>query len=211
MPNSEGGTICRTFPSSPTVAARRMGDRDGPSAAAAGRGGEGTRRTAHLSRWRGTDPAWVGTGVGTRWEQIVSPRDSPCPLVSPRNSLVCRGFPIRTGNAGPLGPPSTEPKVTGSNPVGRALEKALQSQNPGQPFQTRRRRVGTRWEQDSAGSSPGRACPDRARAWRDRASVPHLKLYERRPMNGTQLLLDHAVPSRGSLWPTDSRRWRWPA
>jgi hypothetical protein len=40
---------------------------------------------------------------------------------------------------------------------------------------------------------------------------PRLKLYERRAMNRAQLLLDHAVPSRGSLWPTDSSRWTWRA
>jgi hypothetical protein len=66
-----------------------------------------TRRTSNLLR---TDSrcarvsacglpigARVGTAVGTRWEQIVSPRGSPCPLVFPRNGSPCSGFPMRTG------------------------------------------------------------------------------------------------------------------
>jgi hypothetical protein len=119
-----------------------LGDRDGPSAAAAGPRWRRNSTDRTLSRWRGTDPAWVGTGVGTGWEQIVSPRDSSCPLMSPRNSLVCRGFPIRAGNGGPLGPPPTEPKVTGSNPVGRAREGLYRAKFAGIAT-GRRRRVGT--------------------------------------------------------------------
>ena len=49
-----------------------------------------------------------------------------------------------------------------------AFSKGSTEPNPGQHS----RRVGTRWEQDSAVSSLGRGCPDRGRAWRDRASVP---------------------------------------
>jgi hypothetical protein len=80
---------------------------------------------APLSAGAGPPQASVGTRVGTKWEQVVSPRGSSCPLVSLENQRLCREFPMRTGSTRPLGPPSTEPKVTGSNPVGRAKQDGL--------------------------------------------------------------------------------------
>ncbi len=48
----------------------------------------------------GPVPMGAGVGVGTRWEQIVSPRGSLCPLVSPRNLSLCREFLMERGIAG---------------------------------------------------------------------------------------------------------------
>jgi hypothetical protein len=78
----------------------RLGDRDGPSAAAAHCGGaRALTRLTHRRLTRASTQASVGTRVGTRWEQIVSPRGSSCPLVSPPKCAVCRGFRFRTGTA----------------------------------------------------------------------------------------------------------------
>ena len=103
-------------------------DRHGPSAGAADHGGGGAPNTARVSaragptalRWergweRGGSKSGPSVAVGVRL----------CPF---GNLALCREFPIRTGDAGPLGPPSTEPKVRGSNPLGRAAETALESQ-----------------------------------------------------------------------------------
>jgi hypothetical protein len=86
---------------------------------AADHGGGGAPNTARVSA-RGTDPA-------LRWErgwERGGSKSGPSVAVDVRlcpfgNLAFCREFPMRTGNAGPLGPPSTEPKVRGSNPLGR--------------------------------------------------------------------------------------------
>ena len=43
--------------------------------------------------------ASLGTAVGTRWEQIASSRGLSCPLMSPREVLMCREFRVGTGVA----------------------------------------------------------------------------------------------------------------
>ena len=166
-------------------------------------------------RWGlGRCVAQVPLGGNRGGNQVGTNRVPSWPLVSPRVTRENGGVQaIPRGERGSrlLGRPPTEPKVTGSNPVGRALDRALQGQ-----IQGNHSKLGAAgWEQDGNRTPPVRRQAERVRREQERGEIerrfPHLKLYERRPMNGAQLLLDHAVPSRGSLWPTDSRRWTWPA
>ena len=95
-------------------------------------------------------PALAPDRSGLRWEQGWEQRGSKsrlrmalavrsCPL---RNPLLCREFSMNTRHTGPLGPPSTEPKVRGSNPLGRAKEGAVVSQIPSRATAAWHRRVG---------------------------------------------------------------------
>src|SRR3954463_391286 len=59
-----------------------------------------------------------GNEVGT----IASSSGRSCPFVSLQKCRICRQFRGRNGVLAQVGRPPTEPKVTGSNPVGRAPE-----------------------------------------------------------------------------------------
>jgi hypothetical protein len=101
-----------------------------------------TDRTGKRSR--GTDPVFGGNrggnevGAKSRLRMALAVRS--CPL---GNLLLCREFSMKTRHTGPLGPPSTEPKVRGSNPLGRASETALESQILRRATAARHRQVGT--------------------------------------------------------------------
>jgi hypothetical protein len=59
------------------------------------------------------------------WEQggnkIASSRGRSCPVVSLQKCYICRHFAVGTGVLAQVGRPPTEPKVRGSNPLGRAF------------------------------------------------------------------------------------------
>jgi hypothetical protein len=78
----------------------RLGDCDGPSAGTAYRGRGGAPQPARVSARAGTIRASVGTGVGTRWEQIASPHDCCCPLVSSLESPAVQGIPDENTGCG---------------------------------------------------------------------------------------------------------------
>ena len=135
-----------------------LGDRDGPSAAAAGRVEKDS--TDRTPKKLGRDGPGLGGNRGgnrggNKWCPSVTPRVRSCPL-----RLACvQGIPHQDRNAGPLGPPPTEPKVTGSNPVGRALDKALQSQ-----IQGNHSKLGAAgWERDGNKTPPVRRQAERVR------------------------------------------------
>jgi hypothetical protein len=65
-------------------------------------------------------PALASSWVGTRWEQIASSRGLSWPLVSSREIALCRQFGVGRGDRVQVEAPPTEPKVRGSNPLGRA-------------------------------------------------------------------------------------------
>jgi hypothetical protein len=97
-----------------------------------------------------------------------------------------------------LGLPTTEPKVWGSNPYGRAHRRGTTAPNPGQRSNLRApggNEVGTGLRRFVG----GQACPDRARAWRDRASVHAPVALPGAPAWPGRVLLDEAAPSHGSF------------
>jgi hypothetical protein len=78
--------------------------------------------------------AWVGIGANTGGNEVGTNRVPSWLSVSARVSpewVALQPISDEDRDCGPLGRPPTEPKVSGSNPDGRALEKALQSQISG--------------------------------------------------------------------------------
>ena len=74
--------------------------------------GEALARDRSGLRW---EQGWEQGGSKSRLRMALAVRSCP-----PRNPLLCREFSMNARHTGPLGPPSTEPKVRGSNPLGRA-------------------------------------------------------------------------------------------
>ena len=120
---SHGARNVRTFGSVARIprhrSRARLGDRDGPSAAAAQSGDGRGRKGARISVLTRPNRAWVGTGVGTRGtDRVLAWPLVSAPVVSRSASVLA--IPGRNRHRWRVELPPTEPKVRGSNPLGRA-------------------------------------------------------------------------------------------
>jgi quercetin dioxygenase-like cupin family protein len=83
--------------------------------AATDRTGEGLARDRSGLRW---EHGWQRGGSRPRLRMALAVRS--CPLCNP---LLCREVSTKTRPTRPLGPPSTEPRLRGSNPLGRVAQR----------------------------------------------------------------------------------------
>ena len=125
---------------------------------ARGQGQDGGAAGRHRRRWddvRGrslTGRGRVVTGTLHTQRACTCTTGASRSLCSPCYGAV---FGLAAGLAGQGPIPSTEPKVRGSNPLGRVSETALESQILGRATAARHRRVGTGG--NKTGASPGLA------------------------------------------------------